>query len=150
MRIIKTSLKFNRAIFKLLKSESFLSLSVFGNSIVLLFALVCYLIENDRGAYINSPMDAIWWAYATATGVGYGDVIPVSTLGKLLGIILMLLGTVLFATFTALFAKTILEDEIFVVSQKDGEDIASDTELLDDLKNHKRIIEEHISKLESK
>ena len=95
-------------------------------------------------------MDAIWWAYATATGVGYGDVIPVSTLGKLLGIILMLLGTVLFATFTALFAKTILEDEIFVVSQKDGEDIASDTELLDDLKNHKRIIEEHISKLESK
>ncbi len=41
--------------------------------------------------------DAMWWAVTTLTTVGYGDVVPVTPLGKLLGALVMLFGVGLFA-----------------------------------------------------
>lgn len=149
MRVLHTGIKFYKAIFKLLKSENFISLSLLGNSVVMFFAFSCFLVERENGRYINSIFDAIWWAYATATGVGYGDVIPESTAGKTIGIILMLVGTLLFATFTALFAKSILEEEIFVVSDESLIN-QNENDLLQDLKEHKKKLEKHIASLEKK
>ena len=38
----------------------------------------------------NKPFDdAIWWAFVTAMTVGYGDIFPVTTIGRITGIILM-------------------------------------------------------------
>lgn len=53
-------------------------------------------------------MDAIWWSFTTATTTGYGDITPVTDLGKILSILLMITGLLLFAVFTATFAETIL------------------------------------------
>lgn len=50
---------------------------------------------------IDSPADGIWWALVTVTTVGYGDVVPVSTHGRLFGAILIVVGVVLFALLTA-------------------------------------------------
>lgn len=40
--------------------------------------------------------DGVWWAMATVTTVGYGDVVPDSTGGRLIGVCLMLVGVALF------------------------------------------------------
>ena len=72
--------------------------------------------QNDA---IQSLLDALWWGFATATTVGYGDIIPVTPLGKVLGIVLMLMGTALFAIYTGLFAQTILEDDFLRFSSRD-------------------------------
>lgn len=56
-------------------------------------------------------IDAVWWSFATATTVGYGDITPVTIPGRLIGICLMLTGTCLFATFTAFFAQFFLGKE---------------------------------------
>ncbi len=45
----------------------------------------------------GSIPDAMWWAIATLTTVGYGDVIPLTTLGRLIGGVVMVIGIGTFA-----------------------------------------------------
>jgi voltage-gated potassium channel len=95
-------------IFSLIKSPVFILLTLLGNSLIGLFSFVFFLIESGINPKLHSFIDALWWGFATATTTGYGDITPVTFQGKILGILLMLTGTALFAMFTALFAETIL------------------------------------------
>jgi voltage-gated potassium channel len=52
--------------------------------------------------------DAIWWAYVTITTVGYGDRFPVTTGGRLVGIMVMTTGVAVFATFAGLISSKLL------------------------------------------
>ncbi len=92
----------------LIKSPVFILLTILGNSLIGLFSLFFYLMEHTVNPKIHSFIDALWWGFATATTTGYGDITPVTTQGKCLGIVLMLTGMALFGMFTALFAETIL------------------------------------------
>jgi len=67
-----------------------------------------YLLERGINYYIKHFGDALWWGFTTATTVGYGDITPVTAEGKALGVILMLVGTALFALHTSLFAEALL------------------------------------------
>ena len=66
--------------------------------LMLLSAAVIYFLE--RGAQpdkFGSIPAAAWWALSTLTTVGYGDIVPVTPLGKVFGSIVMLLGLGMFA-----------------------------------------------------
>ena len=95
-------------VFLLIKSPVFILLTLLGNTLIGLFSFVFFLIESGINPKLHSFIDALWWGFATATTTGYGDITPVTFQGKILGILLMLTGTALFAMFTALFAETIL------------------------------------------
>lgn len=118
MKFVKTSFQINRILLEIITSQSFIAITIIGNSIILFASYLFYLIEGDINPAITQYLDAVWWAFATATTVGYGDIIPVTNIGKLLGIALMLIGTALFAIFTAIFAQTIMEDEIIRMNLK--------------------------------
>lgn len=60
-----------------------------------------YIAENGINEAITSPLDALWWGVVTLTTVGYGDVYPVTSEGRLAASILMLLGIGLFGAITA-------------------------------------------------
>jgi voltage-gated potassium channel len=92
----------------LIKSPVFILLTFLGNSLIGVVSLLFYFLEHDTNPRIHSFIDALWWGFATATTTGYGDITPVTILGKLLSILLMLTGLALFGMFTALFAETIL------------------------------------------
>lgn len=92
----------------LIKSPVFILLTILGNSLIGLFSLVFYLFESSVNHKIRGFIDALWWGFSTATTTGYGDITPITTQGKFLGILLMLTGMALFAMFTALFADTII------------------------------------------
>ena len=105
---------FLRIIWRLITSVPFLTLSFFGNAVVLVFATAIYFIEKDVNPMLNSYIDALWWSFTTTSTVGYGDIVPVTVLGKLIGIAQMLVGVAIFATYTALFARAIIDDEHYM------------------------------------
>jgi voltage-gated potassium channel len=53
--------------------------------------------------------DSIWWAIATVTTVGYGDIEVTTTLGRVVGIVLMLLGIGFIALLTGAIAQRLLQ-----------------------------------------
>ncbi len=56
-------------------------------------ASIVYIAEvRDPASPIKTFGDALWWAISTATTVGYGDVVPVTELGRLTASILMVIG----------------------------------------------------------
>jgi voltage-gated potassium channel len=61
--------------------------------LVILASIAILQFEGDHSqANIRTPEDAVWWAYATVTTVGYGDRYPVTTEGRLVGAVLMIGG----------------------------------------------------------
>lgn len=61
--------------------------------------------EARPDANIKSADDAVWWAFATITTVGYGDRYPITDEGRVVAIILMSAGVGLFGTFSGLLAS---------------------------------------------
>ena len=76
-----------------------LVLLVFASSLV-------YLVEREAQpeAFASIP-HAMWWGVATLTTVGYGDIAPVTALGKLLGAVVTLLGVGMFAMPAGILAS---------------------------------------------
>ena len=69
--------------------------------------LVVPIEQRYEKAMITSPELGIWWAVTTLTGVGYGDVVPVSFTGRLIGMALEITGVVSFGLLVALMAAAI-------------------------------------------
>ena len=68
-----------------------------------------YLIESPHeDAQITNLIDAFWWVTATVTTVGYGDVVPVTELGRVMGIALMFIGISIIATFISAFGAMLI------------------------------------------
>ena len=60
---------------------------------------------------VETPFDGIWWAWVTVTTVGYGDIVPGSTAGRLFGSFLILMGIGLFAMLTASFSSFFMQQD---------------------------------------
>lgn len=58
---------------------------------VIILGSVMYLVENGQNGF-NSIPDSIYWAIVTITTVGYGDISPVTPLGKFVASVIMLMG----------------------------------------------------------
>lgn len=73
--------------------------------LVILSASVMYSVEHDAQPDVfDSIPSAIWWSVVTMTTVGYGDVTPVTFLGKFISIFIMLLGVGIVALPAAMLA----------------------------------------------
>ncbi len=91
--------------------------------------------ETTREANIHTAEDAIWWAVATITTVGYGDRYPVTTEGRVVAALLMIAGVGLFGTFSAALAAWFLAPE----NQATGTEI---TGLREEIASLRRAIEQ--------
>jgi voltage-gated potassium channel len=57
--------------------------------------------QDASGANITTFGDALWWSTTTVTTVGYGDLYPVTTTGRLVAVALMLVGIACIGAITA-------------------------------------------------
>ncbi len=80
-------------------------------SALLVYAAALAVLDAERGteSAINTFGDAIWWAFVTVTTVGYGDMAPVSGVGRMLAVCLMLGGIALLGVVTGTLASWIVE-----------------------------------------
>ncbi|MFE6734786.1 potassium channel family protein [Microbacterium sp. NPDC057650] len=65
--------------------------------------------RNAPGATIVSFGDALWWSCVTATTTGFGDLTPVTVVGRAVGVILMFGGVALAGIITATLASWVVE-----------------------------------------
>lgn len=73
-------------------------------------ALSVYHVEHTApDASIRTFGDALWWASATLATVGYGDVVPVTVLGRLIAVVLMGCGIALLGAVTGSFSSYLMQ-----------------------------------------
>lgn len=77
---------------------------------VLLSCLVYYAENSVQPEVFSSIPAAMWWAIVTMTTVGYGDMAPVTILGRLLTLPIFIGGIALFAGFTGIIGSAIMEE----------------------------------------
>ena len=70
-----------------------------------------YVAEHGYNKAVDNPFDALWWGVVTLTTVGYGDVTPVTTEGRIAAMALMLLGIGLFGAITATITSYLIGHE---------------------------------------
>ena len=94
------------------KRLSELAVKLFGYTaiFIIMFALSIYSVESSEpGAMIRDLPTAYWWMFTTLTTVGYGDVYPVTGIGRVIAVIVMLYGGGLVAVATGALASWIIE-----------------------------------------
>lgn len=86
------------------------------SSIIMVFILmvvasvIMYNVENEaQPEMFSNAFDALWWAVATLTTVGYGDIYPITILGKMLSGIIAILGIGLVAIPTGIISAGFVE-----------------------------------------
>ena len=83
----------------------------------ILVALIFFIGVFGYLFYASEPQvetfgDGIWWALVTITTVGYGDITPLTTLGRVVAGLLMLLGLGLIATITAIVSAKFIQNYV--------------------------------------
>lgn len=84
-----------------------IGLYVGASTALLIFVAALAMLDAERhadGANILTFQDALWWSFTTITTVGYGDRYPVTGLGRLVAVGLMVGGVALFGVVTATLA----------------------------------------------
>lgn len=115
LRILKFTRYFSSLsiLTKVLKSE-LMPISA-ALSIMLLMVLVAssfiYLVEKDVQPEVFSSIPAaMWWSIVTLSTVGYGDVVPMTLIGKLIGTVMMILGVGMVALPAGMLASRFSEE----------------------------------------
>lgn len=75
---------------------------------VLVGGISIYLVDGEVNDKINSLGDGLYWALVTLTTVGFGDISPISTLGRIVAGALMIAGMFTLALFGGIVGNTLL------------------------------------------
>ena len=111
------------------------------------------VLASTLGLYLFDPsitnlFDSLWFVLSTMTTVGYGDIMPQSGIGRIIGLIILIVGVLIFSTVTgamaSYFARRVLMNEDFNITENDD-----NIELLkDDLSFNKKNLNEVHSKVD--
>ncbi|MBQ6813637.1 MAG: ion transporter [Methanobrevibacter sp.] len=86
------------------------------------------VIASTLGLYLfdpsmNSLFDSLWFVISTITTVGYGDVMPNSGIGRVIALIILIIGVLIFSTITgamaSYFTRKVIFAEDFNITEND-------------------------------
>lgn len=100
--------------------------------IIFIGALTVYILDSGlEGAHITNFSDAVWWSISTVTTVGYGDIVPHSIGGRIIGMFLMVVGIGVMAAFISQVSASLVESRI----KKPAEKTDLKTEMISGIKS---------------
>lgn len=116
-------------VLKKTKEELFLTLGITFLLLLIASSLMFYVEHEVQPEQFSNIFQSFWWAVATLTTIGYGDIYPVTALGKFLSAIIAVLGIGLVALPTAIissgFMTTMKENRERHICPHCGEEIDS-------------------------
>jgi voltage-gated potassium channel len=106
LRYSKAMSRFHRAF--LIAKEELVLFTVVTAMLLYFSASGIYFFENDAQPEVfTSIFSSLWWAVATLTTVGYGDIYPITTGGKLFTFFMLMIGLGVIAVPTGLVASAL-------------------------------------------
>ncbi|GIM30088.1 potassium channel protein [Clostridium polyendosporum] len=122
VKLIKFT-KFLRTIIFFSKFKSKINKFITTNNLnYVIFITILIVFSGAIGISIAENMsfgDAIWWAYVTATTVGYGDISPATGIGRIIAAVLMLVGIGFIGMLTGTIATFFLDKKTVYKSYKE-------------------------------
>jgi voltage-gated potassium channel len=97
-------------VFKKRKEHLFITILLLLFMLVLSSTLMYYIENNAQPDKFSSIPETMWWGVATLTTIGYGDMYPITIIGKILGSIISIIGIGLFALPTGILASGFSEE----------------------------------------
>jgi voltage-gated potassium channel len=97
-------------VFKSVKNELLLALVLAIFLIIISSSLVYFAEHNAQPDKFTSIPHTIWWSVITLTTVGYGDLIPITPVGKIFTAVILLAGVALFALPAGIITAGFLEE----------------------------------------
>ena len=79
-------------------------------SLVIIFGSIMYLVEGEAAGFTSIPI-SVYWAVVTLTTVGFGDITPLTPLGRSIATVIMLLGYAIIAVPTGIVTAAISRSE---------------------------------------
>tara|TARA_B100001175_G_scaffold291031_1_gene275886 strand:- start:111 stop:560 length:450 start_codon:yes stop_codon:yes gene_type:complete len=109
---------------------------------IIVFGYIFYITEPE----IKTFGDGIWWALVTITTVGYGDITPATTLGRVVAGTLMFFGLGLIATVTAIVSAKFVQN--YVDHHTNDDVLKKLDELESEIEKLKSLEEDELEKLD--
>lgn len=97
--------------------------------LMLISAVLMYDAEHEAQPEVfENAFSGLWWAIVTVTTVGYGDVHPITVIGRVMGSIIAILGIALIAVPTGIITAGFSEQITHKNAEKEAAEKASDDE----------------------
>jgi len=103
------SMKIIGKVFKERASQLISSFFVIFLLMIIASVLMCDIEKSAQPDKFNNAISGLWWAVATFTTVGYGDIYPITTMGKILSGVIAILGIGLVAVPTGIISAGFIE-----------------------------------------
>ncbi|MBA7542348.1 hypothetical protein ES705_34669 [subsurface metagenome] len=126
--------------------------------LLIIVSSVMYLVEKEAQPEVFSSIPAtMWWAVITLTTVGYGDIYPITPLGKFLGAIIAFLGIGMFAIPAGILSSGLVEaiqgknrisSKAKRLSKNEIEELLKDKQSIKELKEELKIKIKELESLE--
>ena len=105
-------------------------------AVIVLGLIIAPIEKNATDAVIRSEGDGLWFAITTVTGVGYGDMVPVTTAGRIVAVFLEVVGVVLFGSIMAFVSVELLRYQEDFNMKRVMDRLDEQSRKIDELKRH--------------
>jgi voltage-gated potassium channel len=114
--------------------------------VALAFTLMSGLLIAGIDPNVEDIWEGIWWAWVTVATVGYGDVVPESTAGRVFGAVVILFGVAFFSLLTASFSAYFVSRGEVEIEEEEVEEIYR----LQDIEKRLETMEKTLQRIEQR
>jgi voltage-gated potassium channel len=114
------------------------------SAITVLGALLAWLVERDSNPQFAEFGNSLWWAMVTVCTVGYGDIVPQTTAGRLVGGVLMVTGIGTIGLLASSLAG------VFVRRAQKGDTMAGELERVAQLHSQGKLTDDEFARAKRK